>query len=100
MGDGLRAAAVGGNDRLGAAGCEPVAQGIGVIGLVAEEDAEAQSLDQLGYGGDLAALAGQERKAHQIAQGVDQSEDFRRQSAFRPADRLILSPPFAPLAFW
>lgn len=48
--------------------------------------------------------AARERKArpeaHQIAQGVDHGDDPGRQAAARAAYGLILSPPFAPLAFW
>jgi hypothetical protein len=43
------------------------------------------------------ALARQENKARQIAQRVDQSDDLGRQAAARTPDRLILSPPFAPV---
>jgi hypothetical protein len=42
-------------------------------------------------------LARQQNKARQIAQGIDQKNDFRRQAAARFADGLILSPPFAPV---
>jgi hypothetical protein len=45
-------------------------------------------------------LAGEKNEAHQVSEGIDQGDDFGRQSAARPPDRLILSPPFAPLAFW
>src|ERR1700745_3055312 len=54
-------------------------------------------------GGDTArimALGGQQHKAHQVSQRVHQRDDFGRQSAARAPDGLILSPPFAPLAFW
>ena len=46
------------------------------------------------------ALAGQEDEANQIAQGINQGDDLGGQTAARPPDGLILSPPFAPLAFW
>src|SRR5882762_2524154 len=46
------------------------------------------------------ALAGQENEAHQVAQRVDQGDDLGRQAAARASDRLILSPPFAPVACW
>ena len=48
----------------------------------------------------IMALAGQQHKAHQVSQRVHQRDDFGRQSAARAPDGLILSPPFAPLAFW
>src|SRR3712207_455540 len=39
-------------------------------------------------------------KAHQIAKRVHQRHDLARQTATRAADRLILSPPFAPVPCW
>jgi hypothetical protein len=46
------------------------------------------------------ALPRQEQKAGKIAQRVDQSDDLGRQAAARTPDRLILSPPFAPVPCW
>jgi hypothetical protein len=46
------------------------------------------------------ALAGQEHEAHQVAQRIDQRDNLGGQSAARASDGLMLSPPFAPLAFW
>jgi hypothetical protein len=45
------------------------------------------------------ALAGQQDEAHQIAEGIDEGDDLGGQAAARAADRLILGPPLAPLAF-
>jgi hypothetical protein len=44
-------------------------------------------------------LARRQDEAHQIAQGIDHGHNLGRQAAARAADGLILSPPFAPLAF-
>src|ERR1700744_5492588 len=41
-------------------------------------------------------LARQQNKAHQITQGIRQGQDLRCHAAFRFADRLARSPPFAP----
>jgi hypothetical protein len=45
------------------------------------------------------ALAGQQDEAHQIAEGIGEGNDLGGQAAARAADRLILGPPLAPLAF-
>jgi hypothetical protein len=46
------------------------------------------------------ALTGQQHEADQISKGIYKGDDFAAQSAARAPDSLILSPPFAPLAFW
>jgi hypothetical protein len=46
------------------------------------------------------ALAGQQHKADQASQGVNQGNNLGRQASSGTPDGLILSPPFAPLAFW
>jgi hypothetical protein len=38
-------------------------------------------------------LAWQENETRQVAEGIDQRHDLRRQAAARSADGLILSPP-------
>jgi len=88
------------NDDFCAAQGQVAAQVIGVEGFIAEESVEAQSFDQRRRADDLTALAGMQREANEIAQRVRQRQYFRRQAAFRAADGLILSPPFAPLVFW
>ena len=76
------------------------AQMVCVERLVGEHRTECQPFDQVRHADDLAALAGQELKADKVAKGVGQRQDLCRQTALRPAYGLILSPPFAPLAFW
>ena len=44
----------------------------------------------------VVALARQQFEPHQVAKRVGQGQDLGRQSAFGLADRLALSPPFAP----
>jgi hypothetical protein len=46
------------------------------------------------------ALARQEHEAHEVSQRIDQRDDLGRQPAARATDGLMVSPPFAPLAFW
>jgi hypothetical protein len=41
-------------------------------------------------------LSWQQDEVNQIAQRIDQSEDFGRHATLGLADRLILRPPFAP----
>ena len=65
-----------------------------------QEGVEGQPLDKLRHTGNFAALTWKQRKAHQVAKRVRQGQHLRRQPAFRAPDRLISSPPFAPLVFW
>lgn len=65
--------------------------------LVGQEGLEIDAGEQGGHADAVVALAGQENEAAEIAERVDQRDDFRRQSAARPAYGLILSPPFAPV---
>ena len=44
----------------------------------------------------IVAMARQQDEAHEIAERIGHREDFGRPAAFRLADGLILSPPFAP----
>ena len=86
------------NDGLGVVGAQSLAQPAGVKSLVADQrqamDAGHESLET----DDVMPLAGQEHKADQIAERIDDHRDLYRQTAPRSADGLILSPPFAPAA--
>ncbi len=73
------------------------AQPIVVEGLVGQEGAELDVRDQRCDADAVVALARQQQEAGEIAQGIDQRHDLGGQTAARPADGLILSPPFAPL---
>jgi len=89
-----------GNDGNAAASLDVGAHGVGVVSLVGEED--------LGIGGarihhEIVSLvirdfsAGDFRRDRQ-AFGVGSEMDFRGEAAFRAAETLFLSPPFAPAA--
>ena len=64
--------------------------------FIGDQSAELDSLDQGFDSHGVEAMARQQFKAHQIAQGIGESQDFRRHSAFGLAYGLALSPPFAP----
>jgi hypothetical protein len=84
------------NDGQGASFIERGAQGVLVERLVGDEsikiDARYKRLDP----DAVVPLARQQDEARQIAQRIDERDDLGRQPAARPADGLILSPPFAP----
>jgi hypothetical protein len=84
------------NDGQGASFIESGAQGVLVERLVGDEsiktDARYKRLDP----DAIVPLARQQDEARQIAQRIDERDDLGRQPAARPADGLILSPPFAP----
>lgn len=92
--------ALGRNDGFGLPGIEFVAQVIGIESFISEHGIKVQPLDQIVYAGDLAALAGEKLEADKVSQGVGQGQNLGGQPAFRAAYGLMLSPPFAPLAFW
>ena len=88
------------DDGAGAALVQFRAQAIGIECLVAQQGIEADIADQGRDADHVMALAGQEHEADQIPQGIDEGDNFGGQAAPRSPDGLILSPPFAPLAFW
>src|SRR6185312_15957488 len=98
--DGMSAVGFGRDDR----GCAPVgqfgAQPIDIEGLVAEERGEVDVLDERRDAEAVVALTGQQDEAGEIAQRIDQRDDLGRQAAARSPDRLILSPPLAPVPCW
>ena len=69
---------------------------IAVEGLVGDQAAEGETVDQRSDTDRIEAMAGQENKAHEIAERVGQRQDFGRHAALGAADGLALSPPFAP----
>ena len=73
------------------------AQGIVVESFVGDESLEIDARDQRFDTDAVVTLAGQQDKARQVAQRVDESDDLGCQPAARLADSLILSPPFAPV---
>ena len=76
------------------------AQPIDIEGLVAQERGEVDVLDERLDAEAVVTLPGQQDEAGEIAEGVDQSDDLGRQAAARSTDRLILSPPLAPVPCW
>ena len=74
------------------------AQGVTVERLVGDEGGEINTCDERLRADAIVTLAGKKDEADQIAQCVDERENLGRQAATRFADRLILSPPFAPVA--
>ena len=88
-----------GDNCVSAAPRQILAQMIGVERFVAEKSIKTQPFNQGRHTNNLAALTGKQAEADEITQGIRECEDFRRQAAFRTPDGLILSPPFAPLAF-
>jgi hypothetical protein len=70
-----------------------------VKGLVAEESAERQTLNQRCNTFAVVPLTRQQDKVDQVPQCIDQGDDLGRQAAARAPNSLVLSPPFAPVAF-
>jgi len=97
--DGSLAVGLGRDHRGGAAIVKLRSEPVGVEGFVAEQSAEDDTLDQRLHADAVVALAGQQDEAHQIAEGIGEGNDLAGQAAARAADRLILGPPLAPLAF-
>ena len=93
------AAGFGRDHRRGAAGIEVRPDPVHIERLVAEQGVEIQTLDQRRHADGVVPLAGQQHEAHQIAECVDQGDDFGGQAAARASDSLGLGPPLAPLAF-
>src|SRR3712207_6703040 len=99
-GEPVLAVGLGRDHRRGAARIEVRPKPIGVEGLVAEQGAEAEVLDQRRHADRVVALAGQQHEAREIAERIHEGHDLRGQAAARAADGLMPSPPLAPLAFW
>ena len=72
---------------------------VGVEGPVTEQGTEGDALNQGRHTDRVVALTWQQDKACQVAEPIDEGDDLGRQATTRAADGLILSPPFAPLAF-
>ena len=87
------------NDGIGTPAMQLLAQMVCVKRFVGHQGVEGQPLDQVRHTGNFAALTWKQRKAHQVGKRVRQGQNFRRQPTLRAPDRLISSPPFAPLAF-
>src|SRR3979411_2286476 len=87
-------------DRLGFLDADGVAEMIGVIGCIGEDMLGGQPIYE-GMGlSDVVAVPAREDESHRQAQPTHGHVELARQAAARAADRLILSPPFAPAACW
>jgi hypothetical protein len=95
-GERLCAARMLGDDDLGAARVEFGDDGVAVERLVGDQRVEGQSLDERRHAHRVEALSRQKHEAHEIAKRIGERQDFGGHAAFRAADRLALSPPFAP----
>src|SRR6201997_4485950 len=95
-GERLCAARMLGDDDLGAARVELGDNGVAIECLVGDQRVEGQSLDERRHAHRVEALSGQQHEAHEIAERVGERQDFGGHAAFRTADGLALSPPFAP----
>jgi len=85
-----------GNNDLGAARVELGDNGVAVERLVGDQRVEGQSLDERRHTHCVEALSWQKHEAYEIAERIGERQDFGGHAAFRAADRLALSPPFAP----
>lgn len=69
---------------------------VAVESFVREQVLKVDASDERRHADGVVAVAGQEDKPDKVAERIRQREDFGRPAAFRLADGLILSPPFAP----
>ena len=85
------------NDGLNVAATQYFAQPMGVERLIADQGQAIDAGHESVKAGDVVALAWQKHEADQITKRIDEHRNLRRQAAARPADGLILRPPFAPV---
>jgi hypothetical protein len=85
------------NDSLGAVRSQPLAQPVSIERLVADDGKACDAVHESIEACDVVTLARQQQEAHRIAECIDEGCNLRRQAAARFADRLIASPPFAPV---
>ena len=100
MGEGLSAGAVSGDHGGDVAAGQVCPEGVGIEGLVGDEDLDRDASDQRCGLGALMHLAGGEAHAQRIAERIDGDVQLGTQPAARAPDGVILSPPFAPAACW
>jgi hypothetical protein len=87
------------DDGGGTARIEFCEKPIGIKCPVGQESIKGHAIDERFDALHVVRLTRQESEVGQVSERVDQSNDLGGQSATRPPDGLILSPPFAPLAF-
>jgi len=69
---------------------------VGVEGLVGDQGAELDALDQRRDPHRIVALSRQQDESDEVAQGIGEGQDFGCHAALGLAYGLALSPPFAP----
>jgi len=69
---------------------------VGIICLVGDQGLELNAFDERRNANRIEALARQQHEADKVAERIGEREYLGGHAAFRPADGLILSPPFAP----
>jgi hypothetical protein len=84
-----RTAGVGWNDRGDLPVGECFDEGIGVVGLVANQSRRIEILKQRLCTGEIVGLSWRKHQLHGVAQRIDERVDFSAQSTARPTDRLV-----------
>ena len=87
-----------GNDRLGSFGADGLADVVGIVGGIGDDDVGRCAVEKCPGLRSVALVAGGENEADWAAQPADGKMNFSGQAAARASDGLIVSPPFAPLA--
>src|SRR3546814_4636863 len=85
-----------GEDDFGSAGVKFGNDGIAVEGLVGDQRAERDAVDERRHADRIETVARQQLEAHAIAERVGEGEDLGGHAASGAAYGLALSPPFAP----
>ena len=98
--DGTRAVRARRDDRADAAAFQIGADGVAVVGLVADQrrGGPLRQIDQRRVGLAVVRLAAREVEGERPAAGVTDHVNFTGEPAPRAAKRLFASPPFAPAA--
>ena len=71
-----------------------------VKGFVGQKRSKGNIADQRGDPFYVVRLSGQKQKAEQVSERINLANNLSAQPATRAPDGLMLSPPFAPEAFW
>lgn len=88
-----------GNNRESAAFNEKLSESVAVVGGVGCTDGGRRQRRYEGFGSaNVSKLSGRDFKSYRSAAAIDDRVDFRRATAARTANRLILRPPFPPAA--
>ncbi len=84
------------DDDLGAPRIEVGNDRIAIEGLVSDQAAKIDTVQQRRDADCVETVSRQQLEAHEVAQRIGESKDLGRHAALGAADGLILSPPFAP----